>query len=192
MINHVLFSAFLVFFVGGFLLVWDSSPDSFMRNQSPQVDSIPRADSYMTDIISRQFSDTGKEKFILSAPKVELFSNTSETLLTEPELISFRHKAGLAKTKTVRINAKNGALTGTGEILTLTNNVVATVEAAQGKTQLNTERLVYVPSSETASTAAPFDLLSPQVKISGKGLEADFSNQKYTLKSEVQAVHEPI
>ena len=192
MINHVLFSAFLVFFVGGFLLVWDSSPDSFMRNQSPQVDSIPRADSYMTEIISRQFSDTGKEKFILSAPKVELFSNTSETLLTEPELISFRHKAGLAKTKTVRINAKNGALTGTGEILTLTNNVVATVEAAQGKTQLNTERLVYVPSSETASTAAPFDLLSPQVKISGKGLEADFSNQKYTLKSEVQAVHEPI
>jgi LPS export ABC transporter protein LptC len=192
MINHVLFSAFLVFFVGGFLLVWDSSPDSFMRNQSPQVDSIPRADSYMTEIISRQFSDTGKEKFILSAPKVELFSDTSETLLTEPELISFRHKAGLAKTKTVRINAKNGALTGTGEILTLTNNVVATVEAAQGKTQLNTERLVYVPSSETASTAAPFDLLSPQVKISGKGLEADFSNQKYTLKSEVQAVHEPI
>ena len=192
MINHVLFSAFLVFFVGGFLLVWDSSPDSFMRNQSPQVDSIPRADSYMTDIISRQFSDTGKEKFILSAPKVELFSNTSETLLTEPELISFRHKAGLAKTKTVRINAKNGVLTGTGEILILTNNVVVTIETAEGKTQLNTERLVYVPSSETASTAAPFDLLSPQVKISGKGLEADFSNQKYTLKSEVQAVHEPI
>jgi LPS export ABC transporter protein LptC len=192
MINHALFSAFLVLFVGGFLLVWDSSPDSFMRNQSPQVDSTPRADSYMTEIISRQFSDTGKEKFILSAHKVELFSNTSETLLTEPELISFRHKAGLAKTKTVTINAKNGALTGTGEILTLTNNVVATVEAAQGKTQLNTERLVYVPSSETASTAAPFDLLSPQVKISGKGLEADFSNQKYTLKSEVQAVHEPI
>ena len=192
MINHVLFSAFLVFFVGGFLLVWDSSPDSFMRNQSPQVDSIPRADSYMTDIISRQFSDTGKEKFILSAPKVELFSNTSETLLTEPELISFRRKAGLAKTKTVRINAKNGVLTGTGEILILTNNVVVTIETAEGKTQLNTERLVYVPSSETASTAAPFDLLSPQVKISGKGLEADFSNQKYTLKSEVQAVHEPI
>jgi lipopolysaccharide export system protein LptC len=192
MINHVLFSAFLVFFVGGFLLVWDSSPDSFMRNQSPQVDSIPRADSYMTDIISRQFSDTGKEKFILSAPKVELFSNTSETLLTEPELISFRHKAGLAKTKTVRINAKNGVLTGTGEILILTNNVVVTIETAEGKTQLNTERLVYVPSSETASTAAPFDLISPQVKISGKGLEADFSNQKYTLKSEVQAVHEPI
>jgi lipopolysaccharide export system protein LptC len=192
MINHVLFSAFLVFFVGGFLLVWDSSPDSFMRNQSPQVDSIPRADSYMTDIISRQFSDTGKEKFILSAPKVELFSNTSETLLTEPELISFRRKAGLAKTKTVRINAKNGVLTGTGEILILTNNVVVTIETAEGKTQLNTERLVYVPSSETASTAAPFDLISPQVKISGKGLEADFSNQKYTLKSEVQAVHEPI
>ena len=192
MINHALFSAFLVLFVGGFLLVWDSSPDSFMRNQSPQVDSIPRADSYMTEIISRQFSDTGKEKFILSAPKVELFSNTSETLLTEPELISFRHKAGLAKTKTVRINAKNGVLTGTGEILILTNNVVVTIETAEGKTQLNTERLVYVPSSETASTAAPFDLISPQVKISGKGLEADFSNQKYTLKSEVQAVHEPI
>jgi LPS export ABC transporter protein LptC len=192
MINHVLFSAFLVFFVGGFLLVWDSSPDSFMRNQSPQVDSIPRADSYMTEIISRQFSDTGKEKFILSAPKVELFSDTSETLLTEPELISFSHKAGLAKTKTVGINAKNGVLTGTGEILTLTNNVVVTIEAAEGKTQLNTEHLVYVPSSETASTEAPFDLLSPQVKISGKGLEADFSNQKYTLKSEVQAVHEPI
>ena len=192
MINHALFSAFLVLFVGGFLLVWDSSPDSFMRNQSPQVDSIPRADSYMTEIISRQFSDTGKEKFILSAHKVELFSNTSETLLTEPELISFRHKAGLAKTKTVRINAKNGVLTGTGEILILTNNVVVTIETAEGKTQLNTERLVYVPSSETASTAAPFDLLSPQVKISGKGLEADFSNQKYTLKSEVQAVHEPI
>jgi lipopolysaccharide export system protein LptC len=192
MINHALFSAFLVLFVGGFLLVWDSSPDSFMRNQSPQVDSTPRADSYMTEIISRQFSDTGKEKFILSAPKVELFSDTSETLLTEPELISFSHKAGLAKTKTVRINAKNGVLTGTGEILILTNNVVVTIETAEGKTQLNTERLVYVPSSETASTAAPFDLLSPQVKISGKGLEADFSNQKYTLKSEVQAVHEPI
>ncbi len=38
----------------------------------------------------------------------------------------------------------------------------------------------------------PFDLRNPEVKISGKGLEADFSNQKYTIKSEVHAVHEPI
>lgn len=192
MINQVLFYAFLVFFVGGFLLVWDSPPDTFMGNQTPQVNSIPRADSYMTQITSRQFSDTGKEKFILFAPKVELFSDASETLLTEPKLISFGIKAGLINTKTLRIKAKNGTLANNGEILTLTNDVVVTIEAAEGNTQLNTERLVYLPDSETASTGIPFKLRSPQVKISGKGLQADFSNQKYTIKSEVHAVHEPI
>jgi len=192
MINQVLFGAFLVFFVGGFLLVWDSPPDTFMRNQTPQVDRIPSADSYMTEITSRQFSDTGKEKFILFAPKVELFSDASEILLMEPKLISFGIKTGLVSTKTIRIKAKNGILANNGEILTLTNDVVVTIEAAAGNTQLNTERLVYLPTTETASTVAPFDLLSPQVKISGKGLEANFSNQKYTIKSEVHALHEPI
>ena len=79
MIKQGLFGAFLVIFVGGFLLVWDSPPDAFKRNQTPQVDRPPLADSYMTEITSRQFSDTGKEKFILFAPKVELFSDASET-----------------------------------------------------------------------------------------------------------------
>tara|TARA_B110001469_G_scaffold10848_1_gene10842 strand:+ start:1065 stop:1643 length:579 start_codon:yes stop_codon:yes gene_type:complete len=192
MIKQGLFGAFLVIFVGGFLLVWDSPPDAFKRNQTPQVDRPPLADSYMTEITSRQFSDTGKEKFILFAPKVELFSDASETLLTEPKLISFGIKAGQVDTKTVRIKAKKGILTNNGEILTLTNDVVVTIEAAEGNTQLNTEQLVYLPASETASTVVPFDLRNPQVKISGKGLEADFSNQKYTIKSEVHAVHEPI
>ena len=56
----------LLLLIGGFLLVWDSPPESFMRSQVGQIEQTPSADSYMTSVVSRRFSADGTEQYTLA------------------------------------------------------------------------------------------------------------------------------
>lgn len=67
MIRQALLISALIFFVGGFLLIWDSPPESFMRKQTGQVEEVPVADSYMTDVSSLKFSSSGSQQFLLTS-----------------------------------------------------------------------------------------------------------------------------
>jgi hypothetical protein len=41
--------------VGGFVLIWDSPPEAFLRQTSSPMDENPQADSYMTAVTSQRF-----------------------------------------------------------------------------------------------------------------------------------------
>ena len=107
------------------------------------------------------------------------------------------HPAFLASTRqtganAVTLNAQQGSLSNDGETLTLSGNVVAVIDGQQGSSQLSTDTLSYVPETNIATTDDRFKLVTPQVKISGKGLNANLASEVFTIKSKVQAVHDPI
>ena len=189
MIRQLLLGFGLLIMVGGFLLVWDSPPQSFMRQQQGQVEKIPRADSYMTSVTSQRFSKTGSEQLLISSPKIELFTGDPKVLISQPNIISVDQQTGV---RAVELNAQKGTLSDDGEILTLRGNVVAVIDGQQGSSELSTETLSYLPETNIATTDDRFKLQTPQVKISGKGLNANLAREVFTIKSKVHAVHDPI
>ena len=178
----------LLLLVSGFLLVWDSPPESFMRNQVGQIDENPSADSYMVSMVSRRFGTDGTEHYVLSSPKMEFFNENSRLQLRDPQLL-----AGQGQEKSqITINADTGTVTDNGKTLMLDGNVIALIEEPEGITELTAAAMNYKPATTVASTAGRFKLRTPQVTLSGTGLEANLANDVFTIKSRVRAVHEPL
>ncbi len=189
MIRQFLLGVGLLIMVGGFLLVWDSPPQSFMRTQQGQVEKVPSADSYMIAVSSRRFSKTGSEQLLINSPKIELFSGDSNALILQPSIVSIDEQTGA---KAIALNAQQARLSDDGETLTLNGNVIAVINGEQGNSTLSTETLSFLPATNTAATEDRFKLVTPQVKISGQGLDANLANKVFTIKSKVHAVHDPI
>jgi LPS export ABC transporter protein LptC len=189
MIQQFLLVSSLLIIVGGFLLVWDSPPESFMRKQTGQVEEVPVADSFMTEINSRKFALDGTELFVVTAPRVEFFAKSSTVNLRQPNLTS---KGAVKNSDNLHLSANNGVLSGNGEKLLLNGDVLVTIEGAQGNTKLTADNMTYLPDSNLASTNDPFNLQTPQVKLSGTGLSANLTNEVFTIKSRVRAIHEPL
>ena len=187
MIQQFLLGFGVLLIVGGFLLVWDSPPEAFLRQSNAQIEDVPEADSYMTTVESRRFSESGVQQFNLSAPRLEFFEQQSTLNISQPTFVT-----ATPKQEPLRLEAANGILINDGEQLTLEGNVRATLYQESGRNTLTTPYLIYLVENRTAKTNSQFRLSSPQTIVTGKGLTADFGNTVYTIKSKVRATHEPI
>ena len=72
----------------GFLLVWDSPPESFLKKAEGPSEAMPLADSYMRKVNTRVFSLDGQVQFSLHAPQIEFFRNLFEISVFDPIVIS--------------------------------------------------------------------------------------------------------
>lgn len=189
MIRQALLISALIFFVGGFLLIWDSPPESFMRKQTGQVEEVPVADSYMTDVSSLKFSSSGRQQFLLTSTRAEFFNKKSELTLKQPNIVTIEE---LTNSDQLSIKAKHGTLSNNGNEVFLQDDVVAITTADEGQTILTSDDMTYLPNSNSATNKGPFKLKSPEVKLSGTGLSANFTNEVFIIKSQVRAIHEPI
>jgi hypothetical protein len=68
MIRQSFIGTALLIIIGWFLLVWDSPPESFMRNNTADRVQQRQVDSYMASITSQRFSATGEQLFLLTSP----------------------------------------------------------------------------------------------------------------------------
>ena len=182
----------LLLLISGFLLVWDSPPESFMRNQVGQIEENPSADSYMTSVVSRRFGSDGAEQYVLSSPKMDFFNDNSRLQLSDPQLLARPAQQESQNETLIKINAETGILTDNGKTIRLAGNVIAVIDEPEGTTELTTANINYQPATHMASTAGRFKLRTPQVTLSGTGLEANLANEVFTIKSRVRAVHEPL
>lgn len=187
MIKQTLLISGLLVIVAGFLLIWDNPPQAFMRKQTGQVDEVPVADSYMTEISSLKFSRTGEQQFILTSRRAEFFTKKSELTLSQPNIVSSETNTSNQLT----LRAHTGILTNNGELVSLQKDVVAVKRAPQGQTVLNTQDLTYRPANNTVNNSGPFKLHTPEVRLSGSGLDANFTDDIFTINSKVRAIHEP-
>ncbi len=187
MIRQALLTFVLALMVGGFLLIWDSPPESFIRQKGNQFDKNPQADSYMEVITSRRFSAEGTEKFSLNSPRIEFFEGSSILTLAEPVFLT-QNTLG----KPLRLQASQGKLNSATGKLDLDGNVHADINNRGELAQLTTEHLTYFTDSNIALTDSSFKLLTPQSKVSGTGLHIDLIKGVFIIKSKVRAIHEPI
>ncbi len=187
MIRQALLTLMLALMIGGFLLIWDSPPESFIRQPLNQLEQNPQADSYMTAVTSRRFSDQGNEQFSLSSPRIEFFEGESTLTLEQPQFLS----QGVIR-QPLQLSAKIGRLDSANGKLDLYGNVRADITSDEGVAQLTTERLTYLIDNSIATTDEPFSLLTAQSIVSGTGLKLDLVNETFTIQSKVRVTHDPI
>lgn len=186
MIRQALLAVFLAFMVGGFVLIWDSPPEAFLRQTSSPMDENPQADSYMTEVTSQRFSALGSEQFKLNSPRIEFFQGESKVAIEQPRFIA----RGDAR-QPIRLTAESGQLDNANGRLDLNNNVRAEMPSDGGPANLTTEQLTYLIDSSVATTDQPFNLQSPQGKASGTGLKIDLVNETFAIQSNVRVTHDP-
>ena len=186
MIKQALLAVFLAFMIGGFVLIWDSPPEAFLRQTSSQMDGDSQADSYMTKVTSQRFSQLGSEQFNLSSPRIEFFQGESTVKVQQPRFLA----QGDAS-HPIALTADSGLLDSASGQLELQNNVLAEMTNAAGAATLTTERLTFLIDSSVAITDQPFNMLSERGKASGTGLRIDLVNETYAIQSKVRVTHDP-
>ena len=186
MIRQALLAVFLAFMVGGFVLIWDSPPEAFLRQTSSPMDKNPQADSYMTEVTSQRFSVLGREQFKLSSPRIEFFQGESTVDIEQPRFIA----RGEAR-QPISLTAQSGQLDNANGRLELNNDVRAEMTSDGGPAKLTTEQLTYLIGSSVATTDQPFNLHSVKGKASGTGLKIDLVNETFAIQSKVRVTHDP-
>jgi len=184
MIRQGLVIVVLALMAGGFLLVWDSPPESFIRQTTSPTDETPQADSYMTAVTSRRFSVLGNQQFSLSSPRINFYEGQSTLTLEQPQFVSngdIRYP--------LQLSADSGELDN--DKLDLRGTVRAEITTEEGPALLTTEQLSYLIESAVASTEQPFTLTQPKTNVSGTGLKADLRNETFAIQSRVRVTHEP-
>lgn len=191
MIRQSFIGTALLIIIGWFLLVWDSPPESFMRNNTADRVQQRQVDSYMASITSQRFSATGEQLFLLTSPKMQLFTGDSRLELTQPRFIALP-KGANNKGKGVAFLADFGTLSGTGDRLSLIGNVKAVITGTEQEKTLTSTSLEYQPTKMIISTEDNFTLKTVQSSLVGKGLVGDLNKDLFTIKSKVHGVHDAI
>ncbi|MGB1158604.1 MAG: LPS export ABC transporter periplasmic protein LptC [Porticoccaceae bacterium] len=191
MIRQLLLLVALGVLIGGFLLVWDSPPESFLKSPSAKVERLPDADSYMENITSYKFSAAGHRAFTLHSAKGFFYDRQSRLVLDHP---SFQSTTAEASPELLNVTADRGELqlTESGDILQLGGNVKAQWLSTEGLTDLRAEALTYLIDKRIARAQQGFKLTSPQAELSGEILSADFENGITEIQSGVRAVYESL
>jgi len=187
MIRQALLFTTVALIVAGFVLIWDSPPESFLRQANHQFEEKPNADSFMTNITSRRYSVAGNEKFSLNSPRIEFFEGDASITMVDPNFAT-RTSAG----RPLALSAAHGTLNTTEDRLDLDGNVLAHIELEESAAELTTEQLTYLTESNVATTEAAFKLITPTSKTSGVGLRANLIEETFAIQSKVKVTYEPM
>ena len=192
MIRQSFIGIALVVIISWFLVVWDSPPESFIRKNNSQVVQEPSVDNYMTAMTSQRFSDNGNELFILTSSKMELLSGETQLHLSAPRFVSRIGNLEQREEKGVSFVAHSGTLSADGSKLSLNGDVVAFINGTSQQSTLTSNNLSYNSARMTVTTDGGFKLVSPELTLSGTGLNADLDKEVFRINSKVRATHDAI
>ena len=177
--------------VSWFLIVWDSSPQSFLPVDKTKTTASDSIESYMTGVTSRRFSESGGELFLLSSTRMEVFSGSSSLKLSEPKFLSIID-ASNEENKRASFAANWGFLSDDGTFFTLNGDVHAVITGSKNQSKIRSELLNYDSKNMLISTSRPFTLSMSNSSISGGSLTVDLINEVFTVSERLKANYDAI
>ena len=191
MIRQSLVFVTMLTIVSWFLIVWDSSPQSFLPVDSTKTSASNSIESFMTGVTSRRFSANGDELFLLSSSRVELFSGTSVLKLSDPTFLSIINDSKEGN-KRASFTANWGLMSDNGTVFSLNGDVNALITGSKNQTNISSEQLNYDSKNMLITTNKEFTLKMPNSSLSGGSLTADLSNEIFTISERLSANHDAI
>ena len=191
MIRQSFILVIMLAIVSWFLIVWDSSPQSFLPVDKTKTTASDSIESYMTGVTSRRFSESGGELFLLSSTRMEVFSGSSALKLSEPKFLSIID-ASNEENKRASFAANWGFLSDDGTFFTLNGDVHAVITGSKNQSKIRSELLNYDSKNMLISTSRPFTLSMSNSSISGASLTADLINEVFTVSERLKANYDAI
>ena len=191
MIRQSFILVIMLAIVSWFLIVWDSSPQSFLPVDKTKTTASDSIESYMTGVTSRRFSESGGELFLLSSTRMEVFSGSSSLKLSEPKFLSIID-ASNEENKRASFAANWGFLSDDGTFFTLNGDVHAVITGSKNQSKIRSGLLNYDSKNMLISTNRPFTLSMSNSSISGGSLTVDLINEVFTVSERLKANYDAI
>lgn len=167
--------------LAGLTAIFLSSLQSTLNENDSDNDDVPRL--YMDNFKINRIDNQGLLKYTFTAPHLVQLPNQQGTRVERPEMTIFEN----GRTLIWSLRAEKGWLSPDNDIIRL-ETVNATRPPASGKYPmvLTTSALTLYPEKDFAETTEPVRMESPQVTITGTGLEAYLDQERLNLLSEVR------
>ncbi|MCA1715104.1 MAG: LPS export ABC transporter periplasmic protein LptC [Gammaproteobacteria bacterium] len=158
-----------------------------------RIDSEPakaaggRSDYVLHDFELIALDGSGKESFVLRAPKLARTPGDRTMALTSP-LFLLPNKQG----HYWEVRSNTGWVSAEGDEIRLRGDVRTRSPKQDARpTAMNTEQLNVFPDSNRATSAVVVTITQPGSILRGRGLEADLDTKRYRLLSEVHSRYAP-
>jgi len=165
---------------------WNIRPESFMQQpRTPSTEESP-IDFYVINSRTIQYQPDGKRNYELTAEKLEHIKASDISLLTRPNLHSYR-----GAELPWHISGDGGDVGPQAEEVELINNVRIERTAAEGRpTIITTSRMTVLPDKDYAETGQPVRIVAANGVTTATGMKAYLNESRMLLLSNVRGQHE--
>lgn len=187
MLSRIRFPAVLL--LGAFVLIaigyWNIRPESFMERPAAQGPESP-IDFYVVNSRTVQYQPDGKRSYELTTEKLEHVKASDVSLLTRPDLLSYR-----GSELPWHVSSARGEVGPKGEEVELIDDVKIERTDAKGRpTIITSSRMTVLPEKDYAETHQPVRIVAANGVTTATGMKAYLDEGRMLLLSNVRGQHE--
>lgn len=174
-------------------LLFSLRQNETITNQESDSGSFPQI--YMKQVQTREFDAEGKLHFELTTPNVAFYQHDPNgpsaldyTLIDAPKMIFYNTESGTPW----RMSALSGRSEDNNALIRLLGDVIIQQNSpSQGLVRITTEELNVRSREQFAETDKAVNMRSAKGQMNAVGMDADLTQSRLQLKSQVKAVYEP-
>lgn len=179
-----------IFLIIALLLIavgyWNIRPERFMQEAPATTQEESAIDFYATNVRTIQFQPDGARNYEMTADKVEHIKASDVSLLTRPNLRSYRGSA-----LPWHVTSERGEVGPQGEEVELIDDVRVQRTDTQGReTIITSSRMTVLPDKEYAETSQPVRIVAANGVTTATGMKAYLNEGRMLLLSNVRGQHE--
>ena len=146
------------------------------------------ADAIAERFLVRQFDESGRIKYRLTAPYLEHYPDDDSSGLKSPVLVHYRLDA-----PPLSVSGKNAVVTRKGQVVFLWDEVevVRAASADRPEAVARMPDLTVRPDDGIAFTQSPVVITEDRSWVKGVGMDLDNNNSTFVLQSQVTGLYYP-
>lgn len=165
---------------------WNVRPESFMQEAPVVRGEGSPIDFYVINSRTVQYQTDGKRNYELTAERVEHIKASDVSLLTKPNLRSYR-----GTELPWHVTSDRGEVGPQGEEVELIDNVRIERTDAKGRpTVVTSSRMTVLPEKDYAETRQPVRIVAANGVTTATGMKAYLDEGRMLLLSNVRGQHE--
>lgn len=165
---------------------WNIRPESFMQDVPVAQGQASPIDFYVINSRTVQYQADGKRNYELTAEKVEHIKASDVSLLTRPDMRSYR-----GTELPWHVTSERGEVGPKGDEVELIDNVRIERTDAKGRpTIVTTSRMTVLPEKDYAETRQPVRIVAANGVTTATGMKAYLDEGRMLLLSKVRGQHE--
>lgn len=165
---------------------WNIRPESFMQEAPAAQGEESPVDFYVINSRTVQYQPDGKRNYELNAEKVEHIKASDVSLLTKPNLRSYR-----GTDQPWHVTSDMGEVGPQGEEVELIDNVrIERTDIKGRQTVVTSSRMTVLPEKDYAETRQPVRIVAANGVTTATGMKAYLDEGRMLLLSNVRGQHE--